>query len=295
MAGPPIAIRTRPLFIPNDPGACSTHPCVPGPVRIPSVMRTGTGWRPGSIARVKTSASLDNDQESETSSGSRLVVAVDGPSGAGKSSTSRGVAIALGLRYLDTGAMYRALTWWLLQQQVELSDTAAVLRRIAEPRIEVGTDPQDPRISVDGQDVAATIRTRPVSNSVSAVAAIPQVRALLIGRQRDIIAAVTAAGAGIVAEGRDIGTVVAPHAAVKVYLTASEDARARRRSADLADDPAATVEATRHEQARRDQRDAAQSVMAADAVEIDTTDLGLDEVVEQVVAMARARRAISRG
>jgi len=224
-----------------------------------------------------------------------LVIAVDGPAGSGKSTAARRVAATLGLRYLDTGAMYRALTWWLLQQQVELSDTAAVLRRIAEPRIEVGTDPQDPRISVDGQDVAATIRTRPVSNSVSAVAAIPQVRALLIGRQRDIIAAVTAAGAGIVAEGRDIGTVVEPHAAVKVYLTASEDARARRRSADLADDPAATVEATRHEQARRDQRDAAQSVMAADAVEIDTTDLGLDEVVEQVVAMARARRAISRG
>jgi cytidylate kinase len=223
------------------------------------------------------------------------VIAVDGPAGSGKSTAARQVAVTLGLRYLDTGAMYRALTWWLLEQQVELSDTAALLARIAEPRIEVGTDPLDPRISVDGRDVAAPIRTRRVSNAVSAVAAIPQVRTLLVGRQRDIIAAVTATGAGIVAEGRDIGTVVAPQAAVKVYLTASEDVRARRRSADLADDPAATVEATRHEQARRDQRDAAQSVMAADAVEIDTTGLRLDEVVDQVVAMARARRAMSHG
>jgi CMP/dCMP kinase len=224
-----------------------------------------------------------------------LVIAVDGPAGSGKSTAARRVAAALGLRYLDTGAMYRALTWWLLEQHVELSDADAVLARVAEPLIEVGTDPQDPRISVDGQDVAVAIRTRDVSNSVSTVAAIPQVRTLLVGRQRDIIATVTAASAGIVAEGRDIGTVVAPQAAVKVYLTASADARARRRSADLANDPAATVEATRREQGRRDRRDAGQSVRAADAVEIDTTALGLDEVVDQVVAMSRARQAVSRG
>jgi len=222
-----------------------------------------------------------------------LVIAVDGPAGSGKSTAARRVAATLGLRYLDTGAMYRALTWWLLEQQVELTDTAEVLARIAEPRIEVGTNPQRPRITVDGLDVAGSIRTRQVSNAVSTVAAIPQVRELLIGRQRDIIAA---AGSGIVAEGRDIGTVVAPDAVVKVYLTASEDVRARRRTADLAeDDPAATVAAVQHEQARRDQRDAAQMAVAADAVEIDTTGLTLDEVVDRVVDLARDRLVVPHG
>jgi CMP/dCMP kinase len=222
----------------------------------------------------------------------RLVIAVDGPAGSGKSTAARRVAAALGLRYLDTGAMYRALTWWLQEQQVLLTDTEAVVARIREPRIEVGTDPARPRITVDGQDVARPIRTRPVSNSVSTVAAIPAVRALLIGRQRDIIAAAT----GIVAEGRDIGTVVAPDATVKVYLTASEEVRAQRRTADLADgDPAATVAAVQHEQARRDQRDAGQMAVAADAVEIDTTGLTLAEVVGQIVDLVRSRQAVSHG
>jgi cytidylate kinase len=223
----------------------------------------------------------------------RLVVAVDGPAGSGKSTAARRVAVTLGLRYLDTGAMYRALTWWLQERQVELTDTAAVVARIAEPRIDVGTDPERPRISVDGRDVAGPIRTRQVSNSVSTVAAIPQVRALLIGRQRAIIAA---ADSGIVAEGRDIGTVVAPDAAVKVYLTASEEVRARRRTADLADeDPAATVAAVQHEQARRDQHDAGQMAVAADAVQIDTSGFTLDEVVDRVVDLVRSRLAVPHG
>ncbi|HXW87579.1 MAG TPA: (d)CMP kinase [Streptosporangiaceae bacterium] len=223
------------------------------------------------------------------------VIAIDGPAGSGKSTAARRVAIALGLRYLDTGAMYRALTWWLLAEGVDLTDTAAVLARIAEPRIEIGTDPRQPRIAVDGADVAGPIRDRRVSNLVSTVAAIPQVRALLVARQREIIGAATATGTGIVAEGRDIGTVVAPSAAVKVYLTASEDVRARRRSTELGTDPAATMAAVRREQARRDQRDAPQSAAAADAVEIDTSALTLDEVVDRVVAIAFSRRAVSRG
>jgi cytidylate kinase len=223
------------------------------------------------------------------------VIAMDGPAGSGKSTVARRVASALGVRYLDTGAMYRALTWWLLGRQVDLTDTAAVLARLSEPQITVGTDPAAPEIAVDGQDVSGPIRTREVSNSVSTVAAIPQVRQRLIGMQRDIIATTTAAGEGIVAEGRDIGTVVAPDAAVKVYLTASEDVRAERRSADLAGDPAATVDTTRREQARRDQRDAAQMAPAEDAVEIDTSALGLDEVVRRVVEMARARQGVRHG
>jgi cytidylate kinase len=224
-----------------------------------------------------------------------LVIAMDGPSGSGKSTAARRVAVELGLRYLDTGAMYRALTWWLTDQQVELADTQTVLARLPEPRIVAGTDPASPQITVDGQDVAGPIRTREISNSVSTVAAIPQVRERLIGMQRDIIAAAVAGGPGIVAEGRDIGTVVAPHAAVKVFITASEDIRARRRSADLAADPAATVDTTRQEQALRDQRDAAQSAMAADAVEIDTSRLSLDEVVDLVVGLARDRQAVPHG
>jgi cytidylate kinase len=224
-----------------------------------------------------------------------LVIAMDGPSGSGKSTAARRVAVELGLRYLDTGAMYRALTWWLTDQQVELADTQAVLARLPEPRIVAGTDPASPQITVDGQDVAGPIRTREISNSVSTVAAIPQVRERLIGMQRDIIAAAVAGGPGIVAEGRDIGTVVAPHAAVKVFITASEDIRARRRSADLAADPAATVDTTRQEQALRDQRDAAQSATAADAVEIDTSRLSLDEVVDLVVGLARDRQAVPHG
>ena len=223
-----------------------------------------------------------------------LVIAMDGPAGSGKSTAARRVAAELGLRYLDTGAMYRALTWWLQAQLLDLADTAAVLARLDEPQIAVGTDPALPWITVDGQDVAGPIRTREVSNSVSTVAAIPQVRARLIGMQRDIIAD-AAAGAGIVAEGRDIGTVVAPDAPVKVYLTAREDVRAQRRSSELAGDPTATVDTTRREQARRDRRDAPQMVVADDAVEVDTSSLGLDEVVRRVVGMARAQQAVSRG
>jgi CMP/dCMP kinase len=225
-----------------------------------------------------------------------LVIAVDGPSGSGKSTAARQAAAVLGLRYLDTGSMYRALTWWLMRENVDLADTAAVLARLEEPLITVGTDPGAPRILVDGEDVSEPIRTREVSNAVSAVAAIPQVRRLLIGMQQEIINEALAAGAGIVAEGRDIGTVVAPAAPVKVYLTASEQARAQRRSADLAAaDPAATVSAIQREQSRRDHKDAGQMAMAADALPIDTTVLGLEAVVSQIVAMARQWAAVSRG
>jgi CMP/dCMP kinase len=217
-----------------------------------------------------------------------LVIAVDGPAGSGKSTAARRVAIELGLRYLDTGAMYRALTWWLLDQGVDVTDAAAVLARLAEPEIGIGTDPAAPQVTVDGEDVAGPIRTRTVTNKVSFVAAIPQVRERLVAMQRQLTAA-AAARQGVVAEGRDIGTVVAPDAQVKVYLTASEEVRAQRRSADLAADPAATVDATQREQASRDSRDAAQLAMAPDAVHIDTTGLGLDEVVRRIVALARDR------
>ncbi len=230
---------------------------------------------------MNVSADLDSDtgEESETASDSQLVVAVDGPSGAGKSSASRGAAIELGLSYLDTGSMYRALTWWLLDRGVDVSEAGAVGALAAEPRIEVGTDPRAPWVRIGGTDVTSAIRTREVTDTVSAVAAVPRVRAVLIAQQRDII---SSAG-GIVAEGRDIGTVVAPDAPVKVYLTARGAERASRRAAETRRSPAATE----LDQDRRDRLDAAQSGRAADAVEIDSTHLSLDQVIDIIVRLAR--------
>jgi len=217
------------------------------------------------------------------------VIAVDGPAGSGKSSAARGVARALGLRYLDTGAMYRALTWWLLSRGLDTADPELVARHAAEPVIEVGVDPAAPQITVDGVDVSGRIRSRRVSNAVSAVASVPEVRVHLIARQRDIIRRHAGPGSGIVAEGRDIGTVVAPDALVKVFLTASEEVRAQRRSADLAADPGATAVVTRREQHRRDRADAPQTGMAADAVKIDSSSLSLAEVVRLITDLVRER------
>ena len=217
------------------------------------------------------------------------MIAVDGPAGSGKSSAARGVARALGLRYLDTGAMYRALTWWLLSRGLDTADPELVARHAAEPVIEVGVDPAAPQITVDGVDVSGRIRSRRVSNAVSAVASVPEVRVHLIARQRDIIGRHAGPGSGIVAEGRDIGTVVAPDALVKVFLTASEEVRAQRRSADLAADPGATAVVTRREQHRRDRADAPQTGIAADAVKIDSSSLSLAEVVRLITDLVRER------
>jgi CMP/dCMP kinase len=235
---------------------------------------------------VKTPAGLPGNtgEESETDGESKLVVAVDGPSGAGKSSASRGAAIALGLRYLDTGSMYRALTWWLLDHGVDAGDADTVGGLAAEPVIEVGTDPRAPWTRVNGTDVSAAIRTHEVTGAVSAVAAVPLVRVHLIAQQRDIIAGAP----GIVAEGRDIGTVVAPDAQVKVYLTAESDARADRRAAEAS----WSADSTRVEQDRRDRLDAAQSAKADDAVVIDSTRLDLQQVIDIIVRLARERARV---
>ncbi|MFB4307595.1 (d)CMP kinase [Actinomadura sp. GTD37] len=215
-----------------------------------------------------------------------LVIAMDGPSGSGKSSASKGVARALGLRYLDTGAMYRAMTWWMLDNGVPVEDGVAVAARAAEPEIACGTDPDAPAITVDGADVSGPIRERTVTNAVSAVSAVPAVRARLVELQREIIGA-----GGIVVEGRDIGTVVVPDAPVKVYLTASEEVRAARRAKDLVADPGASVTVTRAEQARRDRLDSTRKASpltrAAGAHEIDSSELGLAEVIEAVVRLAK--------
>ena len=185
--------------------------------------------------------------------------------------------------------MYRALTWWQLAHGVDVDDPDAVARHVADPVIEVSTDPDDSWVTVDDRDVSAAIRTREVSGAVSAVARVPQVRVRLIGMQREIIARARAEGRGIVVEGRDIGTVVAPDAVVKVFLTASELARATRRTAELAADPAATVTTTQSEQARRDRMDAGQLARAADAVEIDSTMFALGDVIAMITGLATER------
>jgi cytidylate kinase len=215
------------------------------------------------------------------------VVAIDGPSGSGKSSTSRGVAARLGLRYLDTGAMYRAITWWMLRAGVDVRDVAAVAARVAEPEIRSGTDPQAPTIAVDGVDVEVAIRAEEVNAAVSPVSAVPEVRARLLELQRAAIG-----DGGIVVEGRDIGSVVAPDAQVKVYLTADPSARAQRRAAE---EGGSDVVATQESLLARDRIDSGRAVsplvMAEGAVHIDTTPYSLEEVIDQVVALVEAVEA----
>ncbi|WP_229402834.1 (d)CMP kinase [Micromonospora okii] len=215
----------------------------------------------------------------------RCVVAVDGPSGSGKSTVSRRLAAGLGARYLDTGAMYRAVTWAVLRSGVDLTDAASVGKVAAEVDLSIGTDPQGYGVSVDGVTVDSDIRGPEVTGAVSAVAAVPSVRALLVARQRELI---VKAGR-IVVEGRDIGSVVAPDADLKVYLTASEAARAQRRSAE----DAADVAATAADLARRDRLDSTRKAdplqQADDAVVLDTTELGIDEVVDRLRALLTER------
>jgi cytidylate kinase len=218
-----------------------------------------------------------------------IVVAVDGPSGSGKSSVSRGAAARLGLRYLDTGAQYRAMTWWMLHAGIDVADPAAIAAASAKPRVESGTDPADPAISVDGEDVAIAVRSARVTAAVSAVAAVQPVRDRLIALQREIIRAALADGVGIVVEGRDIAEIVWPQAECKVYLTASAEARAARRSAELADVAADTLA----DLARRDAEDAKTTRpldAAPGAVLVDATNLTLAETIDRVVELAQAGR-----
>jgi len=214
-----------------------------------------------------------------------VVVAIDGPSGSGKSSTSRGVAARLGLRYLDTGAMYRAITWWMLGHDVSVDDPAAVAVRCAEPEIVSGTDPADPTITVDGVDVAAAIRTPEVTGAVSAVSAVPQVRARLLDLQRAVID-----GGDIVVEGRDIGSAVAPDAEVKVYLTADPAARAARRAAEEGGSDLTATESSLLARDRIDStRTASPLTMAEGAVHVDTTPYTLAEVVDLIAGLVEDR------
>ncbi|MBA2559398.1 MAG: (d)CMP kinase [Propionibacteriales bacterium] len=217
-----------------------------------------------------------------------IVIAIDGPAGSGKSTASRGVAQRLGLRYLDTGAMYRAMTWQMLLDGVDVTDADAVARRAETVVIGSGTNPEMATISLNGVDVSTEIRSDEVTSSVSAVSAVPRVRELLRVLQRTTI------GAGrIVVEGRDIGTVVVPDATLKVYLSADPGARAFRRSAELdatQERDLATVEAAlRRRDAFDSGRTSAPLSAAADAVMIDSTFLSLDDVIDRIVGLALER------
>jgi cytidylate kinase len=208
------------------------------------------------------------------------VIAIDGPSGSGKSTVARAVAAALGLPVLETGAMYRAVTLSALVQGVAPGDAPALAALAAGLHIEV-----DDRVRVDGTDVTDDLRRPDVTATVSAVAAVAGVRSALVARQREWIAA---HGGGVV-EGRDIGTVVAPDAVLKVYLVAGEDERARRRQSQ---ENLTGLEATREAMRRRDDFDSSRAVaplaVAADAVIVDTTGRSIDDVVSDVTRRYRA-------
>ncbi|MEU5303594.1 (d)CMP kinase [Streptomyces noursei] len=225
-----------------------------------------------------------------------VIVAIDGPAGTGKSSTSKAVAGKLGLGYLDTGAQYRAITWWMLTNGIDVNDPVAVADACAKPVIVSGTDPAAPTITVDGADAAGPIRSAEVTAAVSAVSAVPEVRAAITDLQRSIAAE---APRGIVVEGRDIGITVLPDADLKIFLTASAEARAARRNGELKGEEAGDLAATREALIKRDAADSSRKTSplakADDAVEVDTTDLTLDQVIECVVTLIEGVSAEKAG
>lgn len=226
--------------------------------------------------------------------GLRGVVAMDGPSGTGKSTVARRLASALNAKYLDTGAMYRAVTLAVLRAGVDPADSSAVIMTVATSRLAVGTDPRHPEIELDGDDVGAEIRGPEVTEAVSPVSAIAEVRELLVAEQRRIIEVALGYDGGIVVEGRDIGTVVAPEAHLKLYLTASAEVRAMRRTRqDSAAGRDASVDTTHADVQRRDRFDSTRLVSplraAEDAVELDTTDLDARGVLAELLSLVDER------
>jgi len=209
-----------------------------------------------------------------------IVVALDGPSGSGKSSTSKAIAIRAGWSYLDTGALYRAITFLALS--IKSENPKDIISAVIDSPISFSSDPRDPKVFLDGRDISKEIRSHEVTEKVSVISALPEVRAELLNLQRSII---KKADRGIVVEGRDIGTVVCPDAALKIYLTADISARALRRDAELADQSHGT-DAVAQSLAARDEIDSTRTVsplaMAHDAVHIDSTELNLEETTDRI-------------
>jgi CMP/dCMP kinase len=207
-----------------------------------------------------------------------VIVAIDGPAGAGKSTVARALAERLGFRYLDTGAMYRALTWLAMKNSLDLGD-AQGLAQLAEEQPVVFSD--DDRVWIGGTDVTSSIRETRVDRMVPVVARHPAVREVMRDRQREL-----GRDGDVVIEGRDIGTVVAPDAEVKVFLVADREERAKRR---IAERPGIGADALATDLRLRDESDAARMQPAADAIEIDTTDLEVEDVVDRIEALVRER------
>ena len=222
-----------------------------------------------------------------------LVIAIDGPSGTGKSSVSRAVAQHLELAYLDTGSMYRALTWWCVEQGVDLEDGDAVAKAARDLPLVMDTDPGSPSIQVAGVVIDDAIRTTEISSSVSKVATNLGVRDEMCRRQRALIAASVQTSGGVVAEGRDITTVVAPDADVRILLAASQEARLGRRARELHGQAGeAAINATHDQIVRRDRDDSAVSefmVAAPGVTLLDTTDLEFEQSVDAVLELVGAR------
>jgi cytidylate kinase len=216
-----------------------------------------------------------------------LVIAIDGPSGSGKSSVSRAVAIELGLDYLDTGSMYRAMTWYLQDLGIDTTDAQLVANSAKAEVIQPSINPSEPGIRVLGTDVSAEIRGPKVTQGVSAVSAVPEVRKLMVNQQRKIA---TNSTAGIVVEGRDICAVVLPNAPVRLFITADPEARANRRAKEMGLEVSATIS----DLAKRDLADSTRTAspleIAPGAQVIDTTHLDLSEVISQVLDIARTAR-----
>lgn len=208
-----------------------------------------------------------------------MIVAIDGPAGSGKSTVAVALARRLGFRYLDTGAMYRALTWLALRDGVALEDGAALGELARRHPVSFAAKGE---VTVDGEDVTAAIREAEIDRLVPSVARHPEVREVMRTRQRAL-----GAGGDAVIEGRDIGTVVAPEAEVKVFLVADEAVRASRRTADRA---GIEAEALATELRRRDERDAVNTWPADDAVVLDTTKLTIEEVVDRIEVLVEERR-----
>ncbi|MFE2755366.1 (d)CMP kinase [Actinosynnema sp. NPDC059335] len=229
----------------------------------------------------------------------RGVVALDGPSGTGKSSAARRLAATLGARYLDTGAMYRAVTLAVLRAGVDPTDDVKVAEVADAALVVQGTDPERSTTSLDGDDVGAEIRGPEVTLAVSPVSAVPAVRELLVAEQRRIIAEAVDEAGGIVVEGRDIGTVVVPDAPLKVYLTADAEARALRRARQDNDSGrASTLDATLADVQRRDAYDSSRAVSplraAEDAIVLDTTSLDLPGTLTALLDLVDARGLLAQ-
>jgi CMP/dCMP kinase len=207
-----------------------------------------------------------------------MIVAIDGPAGAGKSTVARALAERLGFRYLDTGAMYRALTWLAMKRSLDLGD-AEGLAKLAREQTVLFSD--DERVWIGGIDVTSSIRETRVDRMVPVVARHPAVREVMRERQREL-----GRDGNVVIEGRDIGTVVAPDAGVKVFLVADREERAKRR---IAERPGIGADALATDLRLRDESDAARMQPASDAIEIDTTDLEVEDVVDRIEALVRER------